>query len=162
MHNASLKRALSLAASTVFAALLCGVALADCAQPPDIRATVKVRSCVAVTFGASDVSMDSYAPNSREYEAGAKVSGTLLSVEVVTSDIRGGDPRARNYYLQTWSKGHSLNLFVSDPPARACPAVLYGTETVTVIPDCCDVYPLKGLCLVPDSIVRVELNRGRK
>jgi hypothetical protein len=162
MHIASLKRAYSRAAGALFVGLLCGVALADCPQPPYVQATVKVRSCLAATFEASDSSRDSLDPRSREYKAGAKLSGTLLSVEVIASEVSGGDPRARLHQARMWSKGQSLTLFVSEPPARGCPAVLFGTEIVTSIPDCCDLLPLQGLCLLPESIIRVAVRRDQK
>lgn len=125
------------------------------------RAKVVVRSCVAVTFAPSDLSLDFPEGRSgRYYEQGTNYSGSLLSVGVVESKYvwDAGEKHTTNGF-RLWKKNESLTLFVALPVDQACPAKF--NETITVDTDryCCDVLPVRARCLLPDSIVPVFLSK---
>jgi hypothetical protein len=131
-----------------------------CIFAPVLRANVHVQSCVAVTFAPSDMTLDfGGGRTGRLYEPGATFSGTLLSVRVTESHFvweTGEIHRTNNF--QPWKHGEGQTLFIALPVDQVCPPNFEGTLVVETERDCCDVLPVKGKCLVPDTIVSVRLS----
>jgi len=148
---------------TILSAALVQSAQARCAYHPEILATVTVRGCVAVTFGATDSKWTwgpEHALNGVDtwpmYRAGDKLSGTLLTVIVKKSRFIWADGRTPND-ARLWAKGESRNLFLQEDPTDVCPAVLPTDTTVQSQPVCCDTAPGGWECLLPRNIALVKV-----
>jgi hypothetical protein len=126
---------------------------AKCIERPNYRARVTVMSCVAATFAASDVSIALFpgekVPN---YEKGAKIFGTFLAIEVISSSLEWGENSYRDAEFKPWSKGALRSIFVAKPPAETCPSHMPSEIAILTKFECCDTAPEKGLCLVPKSV----------
>jgi hypothetical protein len=131
--------------------------LAKCGgSHPTVRAEVRVESCVGVTFEPSNLKVE--VPDGKVlpwYEAKSGYSGTLLSVQVVNSHFTEPSDVASGTHL--WTSGEKISLFVDRPSIEACPSMRYQSITVETHYLCCDIWPISGKCLVPESIVRVVL-----
>jgi hypothetical protein len=120
-----------------------------CAYRPEVRATVTVRGCVSVTFGATDLQ---FIPGSEfigyvttehwpMYHAGDTLSGTLLTVFIESAKLvwtDGPGPNSGRQYL--WRKGESHTLFVQRAPAEVCPKVVPSRIEIQTKHICYDMY----------------------
>jgi hypothetical protein len=148
-----------------FSTFLLSVALvhsnyAKCILAPVQRANVNVQACVAVTFAPSDITLDfGGGRTGRLYEPGASYSGALLSVRVAESHfVWDAGEQHRTNGFHAWKPGQGQTLFLAIPVDQACPTNYGGSLTVDTDRDCCDVLPVKGKCLVPDTIISVHLS----
>lgn len=154
-------RALVIAASAVHGLLLCATATADCLVSPSIRANVKVVSCLGVTYEAPK--WNSTARNQKDnllhyYTHGSSISGTLLTVEVTSSMQRLINNKwSYESNAGAWSIGKRLDVFVQSPSDTACPPERYVMAMVQTIPYCCDVLPVKDLCMLPGSVIPASI-----
>jgi hypothetical protein len=154
--------------------LICGVAVttlidevaeARCiAPPPQVRAQVTVRSCVAAAFGSSHTQIEwppkGFVPL---YKAGASYSGVILVVGVKTSTLTAqSNDHDDVAYLREWTAGLTKELFVEGTVDEVCPRVVYGTITVTTDPGwlCCDTLPWEGRCLIPSTVQIATVDKG--
>jgi hypothetical protein len=134
------------------------------APPPQVRAQVTVRSCVAATFGSSRTQIQ-FPPKGLIplYKAGARYSGVILVVEVRTSALaaQSKDPDDAAY-LRDWAAGLTKELFVQGSIDAVCPPAVYGTITVTTDPGwlCCDTLPWDGRCLIPSTAQIATVDTG--
>ena len=149
-------------------AVLINQADAKCVYHPEIRSSVTIYRCVAVTFGATDVKYTFGPPDEDAwpmYKPGDALAGTLLTVSVKTSHFTWSD--AMGHYtngMHLWKKGESHSLFVRAPPSDVCPSVLPADVTVQSLRVCCDTSPGGWECLLPPTIplVTVVTERGGK
>ena len=144
-------------ATTHLAALACllspAIGHAKCIDRPNYRARVTVMSCVAATFEASDVSIALFPDQQvRNYKKGARISGTFLAVEVLSSTLVWRENSYRDAEFRPWAKGTRRSIFVPAPPAEACPSHMPSEITILTNVQCCDTVPEAGLCLVPKSV----------
>jgi hypothetical protein len=151
--------------STILSISLANSASAKCAYHAEVLATVAVRSCIAVTFSATD-SKYVYFPGdapSRIYRVGASLSGTLLTVSVKTSKlVWPADTPHFSGGTRAWNEGEYRDVFVQAAPGQTCPEVLPVDATVQTQPTCCDVTPGGEECLLPRTISLVTLSTHRK
>jgi hypothetical protein len=142
--------------------LLSTVTVADCiVEKPAVQANVVVRECLGVTFEASASKVE--LSNGR-YEAErvvAKVgslSGTLLSVDVSSSNARPVSSGPDRDKSRIWAAGQRVTVFVSEPNAKVCPPLLHGKATVTETLYCCDPTDRSGLCILPRGVIPVSIS----
>jgi hypothetical protein len=149
------RRDRALARITVWSLALAAMVFADCyakcvglPATSHIRADVKVWSCVAVTFGAVNRQFYALGPL---YENGASFSGTLMAIEVNSSqviwDVEGSHKKSDS--SRPWKSGKPLTLFVPASAEQTCPSALPSDLTVETRDQCCDTLPMHGQCLVP-------------
>jgi len=140
-------------------------ASAKCAYHAEVLAAVTVQTCVAVKFSASDSKYNDGFPDSapsRMYDAGATLSGTLLTVSVKTSKlVWTADTPHFIGGTRLWAKGDFRSLFVQSAPSEVCPHVLPTEVTVRTQPTCCDMTPGGWECLLPGTISLVTLNGSK-
>jgi hypothetical protein len=143
----------------LLSALLVNQADAKCVYHPEIRSSVTIDRCVAVTFGAADVKYTFGSPQFDPWplnKPGDTLSGTLLTVSIKKSHFTWSD--AMGHYtngMHLWKKGESYNLFVRAPPSNVCPPVLPADHTVQSLHVCCDSGGWE--CLLPPTIPLVTL-----
>src|SRR4030095_5649705 len=108
----------------LFAYLVASAAVhTKCIDRPNYRARVTVMSCVAATFGASDVSIAPFpGERVRNYEKGAKIAGTFLVIEVISRSLVWGENSYRDAEFKPWAKGARRSIFVAKSPAETCPS----------------------------------------
>ena len=147
-----------------FLSLVLSVALVNgsygkCIFAPKLRASVTAQSCVAVTFGPSNLSIEFPKGLGRLYQEGSSYSGTLLSVTVNKSRYiwDAGEKRETNGF-HVWAPKQSRTLFIAKSVDEVCPAKYNDTITVERDRYCCDVLPAREQCLVPGSIEIVSLS----
>jgi hypothetical protein len=143
----------------LLSATLASPAGAKCIYHPEIRATVTVDGCVAVTLGASGsryiLGDEEWGPR---YRAGATLSGTLISVSVKSARFTWpGTSRHFVNGVRLWVKGESRSLFVKKAAADVCPAALPTDITVQSQRICCDTVPGDWECLLPRAVALVEV-----
>jgi hypothetical protein len=133
--------------------------VAKCVSRPNIRADVLVQSCVAVTFGPSNLREEvPDGPPLPWYKPGLSYSGSLLAAVVISSHFDWGDGAKHiTNGAHLWTRGDMLSFFVDKPPSEACPAIRNKPITIETDYDCCDTWPVEGKCLVPQSIMRVSV-----
>jgi hypothetical protein len=146
---------------TLFLSLaLVNASYSKCIFAPMQHANVHVLSCVAVKFGPSDMTLDfGGGRRGRLYAPGSSYSGTLLSVSVNDSHFvwKEGEQHRTNGF-HSWKHRENQTLFLALPVDQVCPANFDQTLSVDSDRDCCDVLPVRGKCLVPDTIVSVHLS----
>jgi hypothetical protein len=151
----------------VSAALLFGavnVSVGKCPSTPVVTATVVISSCAAATFAPGNAS---YGPSSAdpgrldlERES---FSGTVMSAVVRSARFTGDRSyEHRMDAAELWRKGASATLFVARPVDGVCPDKLPVEIAVQTARKCCDVLPLRGQCLIPDSIIPVTILSGER
>jgi hypothetical protein len=109
---------------------------------------VQVWNCQAVAFQADS-------RNPRAHQRGAHVDGTLLTglVQESRSVFSQADPEYPVYPAHQLPAGQPASLFLEGHPFKACPdSGSDGELWLVTIPQCCDVMPMRGLCLVPRGI----------
>jgi hypothetical protein len=126
---------------------------------PEIEATVLISSCAAATFAPSNSSSGtSSGEPARLYLERESYSGTVLGAVVESAHLTGDRSRGyRSAMAGTWRKGASETLFVPRPVDAVCPDKLPVELTVQTARACCDELPLRGQCLVPDTIIPVTI-----
>jgi len=133
--------------------------VATCPPRPEIRATVVISSCAAVTFAPNDSSAGTPSGEQgrlnleRETYSGTVMGAVVRSARVAPSTVhqRGRDE------LGAWRAGASETLFIARPVDGVCPAKLPAELVVETSRECCDALPLRGPCLIPASIFPVTI-----
>jgi hypothetical protein len=145
----------------IFALCFCVVsgANAKCMSRPNIRAEVTIESCVAATFTASDSGLKFLEGQTLPlYEKGSTFSGTIMTVVVEKSRFYWEDSTDhRTNGFRLWTHGERLSVVVSKPVGETCPSSLPAKVMVHTSYVCCDTLPKKGICVVPDTLIPVEI-----
>jgi hypothetical protein len=123
------------------------VSVATCPPRPEIRATVVISSCAAVTFAPNNSSSE------RETYSGTVMGAVVRSAHIASDSVRQRDMDG----LGGWRKGASETLFIPRPVDGVCPARLPAELVVQTSRACCDMLPFRGPCLLPVSIFPVTI-----
>jgi hypothetical protein len=144
----------------VFVALLLAFpqsAHCSCLPRPSVEATVRVRSCTAISFGAGH---EAYG-NGDYLRSNANISGVVLRGKVMSSELKWRDPPPhREFGNSEWDPtplqmGSLENFVLLGYKSTECPKLVNSKIQIITINRCCDLLPKNGSCAVPFPIYEI-------
>ena len=132
-------------------------AFGDCIATTDVLVVTEIYHCQEVTFSADKFTEEDDF-NQSIHSVGSSVDGTLVTGKVLKRSqivTEGWSPGLENSY--EFEVNQVATLFINTDADEYCSLLSLGTHRWYVTdPVCCDVLPVFGICLVPESIPIVK------
>ena len=145
-----------LQACLVFLLSLPCSAFSKCAEMPNVKSDLEIRSCLPVQFNAGVTTLGYM---TADPDASAK--GVLIEGVVKASSIAWyrplPHPKPEIFFPKPHESGSTQLIYLHGESPSRCQQVLGKTLKVTLLNMCCDVLPQTSQCIVPLSLKQGRL-----